>query len=153
MGRFDDTSREWTDGIITHHLRNSAIETATKRSMLTFDGPIEADWVENLNSVLDDNRRLNLVTGEVIYMSDMANILFEVHDLATCSPATISRCGVIYVRRENLPAKIHFNRWLSELPKILKDQRKRLDYMVSFFIEKIFKEFIDERKLLFKISP
>ena len=45
-------------------------ESSGKQMIVTFDGPIEPDWVENINSVLDDNKRLNLVTGEVIYLSD-----------------------------------------------------------------------------------
>ena len=69
MGHFDETSREWTDGILTHGIRRSSIDSTGRRMLVTFDGPIEPDWVENMNSVLDDNKRLNLVTGETIYLT------------------------------------------------------------------------------------
>ena len=69
MGHFDETSREWTDGVMTHAIRKSSLDLSGKRMLVTFDGPIEPDWVENMNSVLDDNKRLNLVTGETIYLT------------------------------------------------------------------------------------
>ena len=69
MGHFDETSREWTDGVLTHGIRRASLDSSGKRNLVTFDGPIEPDWVENMNSVLDDNKRLNLVTGETIYLT------------------------------------------------------------------------------------
>lgn len=69
MGFFDETSREWTDGILTSAIRSSSQDFTGKRMLVTCDGPIEPDWVENLNSVLDDNKRLSLITGETIYLT------------------------------------------------------------------------------------
>ena len=60
MGFFDDTSREWTDGVLSTSIRQCSQEGTGKRMIVTCDGPIEPDWVENLNSVLDDNKRLSL---------------------------------------------------------------------------------------------
>ena len=138
MGHFDETSREWTDGVMTHAIRKSSLDLSGKRMLVTFDGPIEPDWVENMNSVLDDNKRLNLVTGETIYLTPQMNILLETSDLDDCSPATISRCAIIYVRRETLPSKAFFNSWLRTLPKILRDQTEKLDNYVNFFFTQIF---------------
>ena len=70
MGFFDETSREWTDGVLTHAIRLGSHDVTGKRLLITLDGPIEPDWVENLNSVLDDNKRLNLITGETIYLTN-----------------------------------------------------------------------------------
>ena len=95
MGFFDETSREWTDGILTYAIRKAAADNSGKRMLVIFDGPIEPDWVENMNSVLDDNKRLNLVTGETIYLSSQMNVILECSDLVECSPATISRCAII----------------------------------------------------------
>ena len=69
MGFFDETSREWTDGLMSHAIRQSSKDATGKRTVVTFDGPVEPEWVENMNSVLDDNKRLNLVTGETIYLT------------------------------------------------------------------------------------
>ena len=105
MGFFDETSREWTDGVLSHAIRNSSIDATGRQMIITCDGPIEPDWVENLNSVLDDNKRMSLVTGETLYLTQQMNIILETSDLTNTSPATISRCAICYIRRETLPPK------------------------------------------------
>ena len=100
MGRFDETSREWADGLLSNAIRSASVDATGRDQIITFDGPIEPDWVENINSVLDDNKRLNLVTGEVIYLSEHVRVILETADLANCSPATVSRCAIIYFPRE-----------------------------------------------------
>lgn len=56
-----------------------------------FDGDVDAVWVENMNSVMDDNKLLTLPNGERIRLQNHARLLFEVADLQYTSPATISR--------------------------------------------------------------
>lgn len=55
------------------------------------DGDIDPEWVESLNSVLDDNRLLTLPSGWRIQFGPNVNFIFETHDLSFASPATVSR--------------------------------------------------------------
>lgn len=67
----------------------------TRKHWIIFDGDIDPEWVENLNSVLDDNRVLTLPNGERLSIPENVKILFEVHTLKYATLATVSWCGMI----------------------------------------------------------
>lgn len=77
-----------------------------------FDGDVDALWVENMNSVMDDNRLLTLANGERIRLQTHCALLFEVGDLQYASPATVSRCGMVYLDPKYLGYKPYWEKWV-----------------------------------------
>ena len=49
-------TREWTDGVLTFSARQVVKEPGEVQSWIICDGDIDPEWIESLNSVLDDNR-------------------------------------------------------------------------------------------------
>ena len=98
LGHIDIDTREWTDGVLTSSARQVVRESTDVHSWVICDGDIDPEWIESLNSVLDDNRLLTMPSGERIQFGPNVNFLFETHDLSCASPATISRMGMIFLR-------------------------------------------------------
>ena len=101
-GEVDQMSDEWTTGVFAamwtkYNQRSNAFNT-----WIVCDGPVDAIWIEDLNTVLDDNRILTLANGDRIPMTDNVKIMFENETLINASPATVSRCGIIYVSASEL---------------------------------------------------
>ena len=108
FGFVDPVSRKWVDGIMAAKVRHAieilqSEELKTEQVWLILDGPIDPDWIESLNSVLDDNQILTLSSGERLEFSLRSNksikLIFEATDAKLASPATISRLGLIYHER------------------------------------------------------
>jgi dynein heavy chain len=116
-GEFHPLTLEWHDGLASTIMRRAAGEEGEDRSWVIFDGPIDALWIENMNTVLDDNMTLCLASGERIKLRSQMRMIFEVADLAVASPATVSRIGVVYMTSSDLGWRPFVRSWVPRLDK------------------------------------
>ncbi|KAJ2638163.1 dynein heavy chain [Coemansia sp. RSA 1286] len=117
-GTLDATTREWRDGLFTHLLRkivDNVRGEGSKRHWIIFDGDVDPEWVENLNSVLDDNRLLTLPNGERLALPPNVRIMFEVETLRYATLATVSRCGMVWFSDDTVSFSMAMQRYLRVL--------------------------------------
>jgi len=121
-GEVNKFTQEWQDGLASQIMREIATdEAADKRNdrhWVVFDGPVDALWIENMNTVLDDNMMLCLANGQRIKLRHEMRMLFEVNDLMVASPATVSRCGMVYLTFEELGWRPYVLSWLDRIYQI-----------------------------------
>ena len=124
-GRLDNNTMEWTDGVFTATVRriNTTLaqqeagggKAKQKRYWIVFDGDVDPEWAENLNSVLDDNKLLTLPNGERLAIPPPVRIMFEVPTLKYATLATVSRCGMVWFAEDVVPPLLLCKRYLNVL--------------------------------------
>jgi dynein heavy chain len=77
-GEVNTISQEWRDGLASKIMREAALESKEDKTWVVFDGPVDALWIENMNTVLDDNMTLCLANGQRIKLRSQMRMLFEV---------------------------------------------------------------------------
>jgi dynein heavy chain len=114
-GEFHPLTQEWHDGLASSIMREFVAEESDDKRWTVFDGPIDALWIENMNTVLDDNMTLCLANGQRIKLKSEMKCLFEVNDLAVASPATVSRIGVVYLSPTDLGWIPYVQSWVARV--------------------------------------
>lgn len=120
-GSLDSTTREWTDGLFTSILRkvvDNLRGELNKRHWIVFDGDVDPEWVENLNSVLDDNKILTLPNGERLNLPSNVRIMFEVETLKYATLATVSRCGMVWFSNDTVTPDMMITHYLGILRNV-----------------------------------
>ncbi|XP_015770017.1 PREDICTED: dynein heavy chain 6, axonemal-like [Acropora digitifera] len=123
-GEINKLTMEWRDGLMAITVRVCVQDTSEHHKWIVCDGPVDALWIENMNTVLDDNKMLCLANSERIKLNNTMHMLFEVQDLAVASPATVSRCGMVYMDPSALGWRPYVKSWLERTCKKMKDETK-----------------------------
>eukprot|EP00438_Fugacium_kawagutii_P026834 Skav224731 [mRNA] locus=scaffold699:573890:588190:- [translate_table: standard] len=131
LGHMDHDTREWFDGVLTASARKVIKEPSTTHNWIVCDGDIDPEWVESLNSVLDDNRLLTMPNGERIQFGTNVNFVFETDHLRFASPATISRLTIIFLSEEDVDVKPLVTSWILKQPEDQQDVLQKLRQFCS----------------------
>jgi dynein heavy chain len=111
-GAYDLATFEWRDGILSTIFKSCSEDEKPVEKWILFDGPIDALWIESMNSVMDDNKILTLINGDRIPLTNSMSLMFETQDLRVASPATVSRAGMIYIDASELGWTSYSESWL-----------------------------------------
>ncbi|XP_069482525.1 dynein axonemal heavy chain 6 [Ambystoma mexicanum] len=122
---------EWKDGLMALSVRAAVNDESEDHKWIVSDGPVDALWIENMNTVLDDNKMLCLANSERIKLTPQIHMVFEVQDLKVASPATVSRCGMVYIDSEELKWMPYVETWMAGLAKNLNSDTK--EYLLALF--------------------
>ncbi|CAG9316033.1 unnamed protein product [Blepharisma stoltei] len=101
-GRKIEVTDEWVPGVFSKLWQRYNNRANKYNTWIVCDGPVDTLWIESLNSVLDDSKILTLANNDRIPMTDNVKLVFEVENLKNASPATVSRCGIIYLSESDL---------------------------------------------------
>lgn len=139
-GVMNTLSQEWVPGIYSEIWKRTNDRKNKFNSWICCDGPVDAIWIENLNTVLDDNKILTLANAERIPMSDNCKMTFEVENLDNASPATVSRCGIIYVSPPDLSWEPLLETWCQDRAtsktQVHADETEWVNQFVTKYIDK-----------------
>lgn len=112
-------SKDWKDGVLSIIMRGMAKNIAEQGfhdhqsyKWVVLDGDIDAVWIESMNTVMDDNKVLTLVSNERIPLSEAMRMVFEINSLKNATPATVSRAGILYINETDIGWRPFVDSWL-----------------------------------------
>ncbi|XP_014280457.2 dynein beta chain, ciliary [Halyomorpha halys] len=112
FGIINPATREWKDGLFSNIMREQANISGEQPKWIVLDGDIDPMWIESLNTVMDDNKVLTLASNERIALTPSMRLLFEISNLRTATPATVSRAGILYINPQDLGWNPFVTSWI-----------------------------------------
>ena len=134
-------TKEWQDGVLSVIFRNMAEEETPygpnlQHRWIVLDGDIDAMWIESMNTVMDDNKTLTLVSNERIPLTDSMRLVFEMDSLRNATPATVSRAGIIHLHEGTVGWRAMVESWVADRP-LTHEERSVLLSLFEEYVERI----------------
>lgn len=115
-------AKEWKDGVISIIMRGMSkcykelgYFESQQQKWCVLDGDVDAIWIESMNTVMDDNKVLTLVSNERVALDDAMRMVFEINSLDNATPATVSRAGILYVNEDDVGWQPFLDSWIASL--------------------------------------
>ncbi|KAL7490113.1 hypothetical protein ACHAW6_015825 [Cyclotella cf. meneghiniana] len=143
-GYISMATREWKDGLLSNIMRHLSTIPDENPKWIVMDGDLDANWIESMNSVMDDNRMLTLASNERIPLLPHMRLIFEIRDLKHATPATVSRAGILYISAEG------GSQWKSLISSWISKKRYTEDIAAHF--RALFEKYISKTLLWLLIN-
>mmetsp|Transcript_19799 Transcript_19799/g.35320 ORF Transcript_19799/g.35320 Transcript_19799/m.35320 type:complete len:131 (+) Transcript_19799:830-1222(+) len=73
---------------------------------------MNAEWIETMHTVMDDNKMLTLSSNERTRLTASICRVFESSNLRNSNPATVSWAGIIYINKTDIGWAPYWDRWV-----------------------------------------
>jgi hypothetical protein len=105
-GSFEEATHEWQDGVLAHIMRSACKDEAPDQKWILFDGPVDTLWIESMNTTLDDNKLLTLLSGGWLWWHLAAACCKHrtVGGVSRASNHSVAMCA-------SVPGTLHFTVW------------------------------------------
>ncbi|KAA6359876.1 MAG: putative dynein heavy chain 1, axonemal protein [Streblomastix strix] len=94
-GTYNAATNDWKNEVLMLMLRECVRDENVQKHWTIYDGPVDAYWIEDMNTVYYDSKKMRLASIQIIQLTSYMNMLFEVENLHVTCPATESRCGML----------------------------------------------------------
>ena len=114
-------AKDWKDGVLSIIMRGMSKNFADQGfhnyqtyKWVVLDGDIDAVWIESMNTVMDDNKVLTLVSNERVPLSPAMRMVFEINSLKNATPATVSRAGILFINEVDIGWRPFMETWVQK---------------------------------------
>ena len=156
FGCMNVKTKEWKDGVLSVMMRDmckcqNKFQKDQAFKWVILDGDVDPMWIESLNTVMDDNKVLTLVSQERIALTASMRLIIEVSHLRNATPATVSRGGVLFVNESDIGWRPFMDTWLAKY-KAKKDETAVTSFTL-FITQYCSDNYLEDLKAREKIAP
>jgi dynein heavy chain len=157
FGCMNVKTKEWRDGVLSVMMRDmnkcqGKFKPTQKYKWVILDGDVDPMWIESLNTVMDDNKVLTLVSQERIPLTPSMRLIIEVSHLRNATPATVSRGGVLFVNESDIGWRPYIDTWLAKYKNVKKDETAVTSFTL-YLTQYCGEAYLEDLKHREKIAP